>query len=130
MLAAEKLNLTEKLHTGIVHCKSSLYAREMGFGPMAEQNNAYITLLKNSGVLASEMESAALFILAHLQDHVLQKQKAHTPTHRVLAGGVLAIITDPQGPFKETKATQQAITNSIEIALEAVRILASQELHF
>src|SRR6185312_6559803 len=36
--ATKTLAFSEHVHTGMVHCKSSLYAREFGIGPKAERN--------------------------------------------------------------------------------------------
>ena len=51
-------------YLGIGHTKASLYAREFGNGPMAEQNHAYGQLLSRCGAVASDMEAAMLFIQA------------------------------------------------------------------
>jgi uridine phosphorylase len=117
-LAAQKLNLLEQLHQGIVHCKDSLYAREFGAGPRAVENKAYLDLMTRNGVLASEMETATLFIQSHLYNY-------QSPKEHVLAGAILAIIATPEHVDYSEKATH-AIENSILIALETVKILATQ----
>jgi uridine phosphorylase len=126
MLAAEKIGLANKLHTGIVHCKSSLYAREFSAGPRADENNAYINLLSRTGVLATEMESSALFIQSQIYNHQLL-QKGNSPHHRVLAGAILAIVATPENHFDRSNKPEQAIQQGIQLALETVRTLASQE---
>lgn len=126
MLAAEKIDLADQLHTGIVHCKSSLYAREFGAGPKSEENKAYLDLLTRTGVLATEMETATLFVQSQIYNHQL-KQLGDSPQHRVLAGALLAIIATTSH-FDHGKKAKLAIENDIRLALETVKILAIQEL--
>lgn len=128
MLAAEKMRLASHLHTGIVHCKSSLYAREFSAGPRAAENDAYIDLLSRSGVLATEMETAALFIQSQLYNHQL-RQLGESPQHRVLAGAILAVVATPQHHFDTTGKAPATVEQIIQVALETVKILANQELH-
>lgn len=126
LVAAEKLNLSEEIHTGIVQCKGSLYARELSAGPRAAENQSYLNLLAQSGVLATEMETATLFIQSQLYNYQLM-QEGDLPQHRVLAGAILAIIgtTDHLGT---TSLATHAIQDSVELALETIKILATQEL--
>lgn len=127
LVAAEKLGLGEAVHTGIVHCKSSLYARELAAGPRAPENQAYLNLIAQSGVLATEMETAALFIQSQLYNYQLM-QEGDGPQHRVLAGAILAVIGTTDHLEESVEATA-AIQNSIELALNTVKVLATQELH-
>jgi len=126
LVAAEKLNLSQEIHTGIVHCKSSLYAREFSAGPRSPENQAYVNLLTQSGVLATEMETATLFIQSQLYNYQLM-QAGDLPQNRVLAGAILAIIaaTDNMEPLP---MAAHAVLDSIELGLETVRILATQEM--
>ncbi len=123
LLAAERLKLSDHIHTGTVHCKSSLYARELGSGPRAPENNIYLNLLAESGVLASEMETATLFIQSQLYNHQLMQQGEGHAYH-VRAGAILGII----GNFEGSREADQAVKNSIQLALETVKMLAAQEL--
>ncbi len=126
LLAAERMGIASKVHTGTVHCKDSLYGREHGTGPRAEENNAYIQLLARMGILATEMESATLFIQSQYYNHLISQQ-GHTPQNRVMAGAIVAIIASIESNFEMTPSP--AIINStIELALESVKTLAMQEL--
>lgn len=127
LLAAGKLGLSELLHTGVVHCKSSLYARELGEGPRAEENKTYIELLARNGVLASEMETAALFIQSQVYNHRLIQQGTDVQ-HRVLAGAILAIVSGVDGNLDNVESATIATKNAITLAIESVKTLASQEL--
>ncbi len=61
--AAEKLNL--KSHTGVVQCKDSFYGQhEPEVMPVSYELTNKWEAWKRLGVLASEMESAALFVCA------------------------------------------------------------------
>jgi len=125
LVAAEKLNMGHHIHTGIVHCKSSLYARELAAGPRANENQAYLNILAQSGVLGTEMETAALFIQTQLYNYQLMQQ-GDKPEHRVLAGAILAVIGG-MNEWDDASKIDPAISSSIELALETVKILATQE---
>lgn len=125
-LAAGKLGLTEQLHTGIVHCKSSLYAREFGFGPRSAENQAYLNLLTQFGVLASEMETATLFIQSQFYNYQLM-QLGRGPENRVFAGAILSVM-DSKDHLEESLEIKTIVENLIKIGLETVKILATQEL--
>jgi uridine phosphorylase len=102
-----------KLHFGPVHTKDSLYAREMGFGPLREQHLEYQRLLTKAGVLASEMECAQLFVLGALGPLAEATERVHT-------GAVLAVIGDHDVPFKESPRADTAVGTAIEFALDAL----------
>lgn len=127
LLTAEKIGLSEHLHTGIVHCKSSLYAREFGEGPRGAENKAYLDVLSKAGVLASEMETAALFIQSQIYNHQLRTEGESTQ-NRVLAGAVLAIIATADLSFNHAFNSTMVINSAIKLALESVKTLATQEL--
>jgi len=127
LVAAETLGLSDCVHTGIVHCKSSLYAREFGAGPQAKENEAYITLLSQTGILASEMETAALFVQSHIYNYQLMQQGVG-PQFRVLCGAVLGIVATPQTSFDHSSKVGIAIENNIKLAIETIKTLAVQEL--
>jgi len=124
--AAEKLKLMERLHTGVVHCKSSLYARELGAGPNAAVNQAYLNLLTQAGVLATEMETAALFIQTQLYNHQMIQQGTG-PQYKVLAGAILAVLAAPPYVFPEEEEQKPIINELVELAIESVKSLAASE---
>ena len=127
--AAKKIGIADKLHTGIVHCKSSFYAREFGAGPKANENNDYITLLSQYGVLASEMETATLFIQSQLYDYQLRQYgNDNDPKHHVLASAILGILAIPPDAFASSSEVNPIINNLIMLALETVKTLALSEL--
>lgn len=126
LLAAQHLKLSDHLHTGTVHCKSSLYARELSAGPRAPQNNQYLDSMTQSGVLATEMETATLFIQSQLYNYQLM-QEGEGPQHRVLAGAILAVIGATDN-LSDSKEAQSAIQNSIKLALATIKILAAQDV--
>jgi uridine phosphorylase len=101
------------VHFGPVHTKDSLYAREMGFGPLGQQHLAYQSLLTQAGVVASEMECAHLFVLGALGPKAEAKSRVHT-------GAVLAVIGDHDVPFKESPKAATAVDAAIEFALDTL----------
>lgn len=122
--AASAISLDDSFHMGTVHCKSSLYAREFGHGPNSENNHAYVNWLTRYGVLASEMETAALFIQTQYYHHKrMQERKG-----RVLCGAILGVvsISDLQtaSPHQETILNN----NLIELALETIKVLYKKEV--
>ena len=115
---AVNLNVTshKRIHFGLVHSKSSLYARELHCSLLAENDN-YMAVMQNAGVLATEMECAQLFTLASLNTAKLLREQQSKPL--VHAGAILAIIGDDCAFSENTHLMQQAIQNSILLSIEA-----------
>lgn len=125
-LAAKNLKNNYQLHTGTVHCKSSFYAKEFGAGPNAEKNKAYLHLLKQAGVLATEMETAALFIQSQLYNYELMQQ-GDGPPYRVLSGAVLGVISVLSDHFASIAEENTIIKNLTSVAIETIGLLATTE---
>jgi len=111
--AAQRLALDTVTHVGLVHTKDSLYAREYGFGPLAERHAEYMTVLERCGVLASEMEAAQLFLLAQVYSSAAEP---------IIAGAVLGIVGDTDALGAEG-LRHVAEERAVSIALEAPRTL-------
>ena len=124
--SAHKLGLTDHVHTGIVHCKSSLYARELGAGPRAARNKLYINLLTHCGVLASEMETSALFIQSQLYNYQLM-QEGIGPQHHVLSGAILGINSITPDQFSTTDEDNATTNHLIKLAFTTIKTLARNE---
>jgi uridine phosphorylase len=121
--SAVKLGFTNGFHTGTVHCKSSFYAREFGAGPSGSNNMAFDDLLTRCGVLATEMETATLFIQSQLYNYMLM-QKGKGPRYRVLAGAILGVISGKGHEFAAPAQETECITKLITLAFECVKLLA------
>lgn len=121
--AAKKMGISSQIHTGTVHCKSSLYAREFGAGPEAERNNTYLKLLTNCGILATEMETSALFIQSQLYNYQLMLE-GKGAQHRVLWGAILGIIALLPNKFVSAEEENVTVNKLIDLAIETVKILA------
>ena len=121
--AGEALQLDDRLHTGLAHCKSALYAREMNVGPQATDNTAYLHLLSRFGVLASEMETATLFIQTQYHDHLMQLQNQSTHSY-LLAGAILGIISVAPDHFAADEQIRNTTDSLIELALQTVKELS------
>ena len=125
--AAANLGLEDEVYEGPIHSKDSLFAREFGQGPMAEENTRYMERLAALGVLASEMEAAHLFVLgavhgnpiAPLSDRDLRREG-------ILTGCVLGVIGDHKR-FASKATAEKAVNHAIDLALEGVRVLAAIE---
>jgi uridine phosphorylase len=107
MGAAEKLGITS--HAGIVHCKDAFYTEGNTDLPLAKQIEAKWQAWYKSNVLATSMESSALFVISHIKNK--------------MAGEILAII----GKTYEDKPIEKkvGIDEAIRVAIEAVKILDS-----
>lgn len=102
---------TVNTHFGIVHSKSSLYAREYQMSCMEEEQH-YMKSMTKSGVLATEMECAQLFILSSvLSARLCAQSLSH---QRILSGAILAIIGDNKEAFS---SNQQKIDEAIDAAI-------------
>lgn len=109
--AARKLNF--RYHVGIVHCKDAFYTESVEDLPLAEHNKQMWNVWYRSNVLATSMESAALFVISSIK--------------KLRAGEVLAIIglTWSDQPIVKKVGIEEAI----KTAIEAVRILEHKK-HF
>lgn len=122
--AAKKIQLSTPLHQGIVHCKASFYAREFGEGPLAAANQQYMDTLAQCGVLASEMETAALFVQGSVYAQRCLSEATALPA--VLTGAILGVVACGLPPYSFADDTQQKsiITNILQLALASLRELA------
>ncbi|RUR20665.1 uridine phosphorylase [Legionella sp. km535] len=105
------------IHTGIVHSKSSLFAREFGFSLM-DDNSSYMTTLKRAGVLASEMECAQLFILSSL--HTAFRNASNSLYPPILSGAILAVIGDDTAFDKDEQLIEKTEDHAIELGLKSL----------
>jgi uridine phosphorylase len=126
LIAAKKLGQEKNLFTGVAHCKSALYAREFGAGPLSKENSAYLKQLTYLGVLASEMESSTLFLQSQIYNHQLIL-KGDSPTKRVFAGSILAVVSTGDH-YAGVQHIAHTLQHSISLAIETVKILGAQEI--
>lgn len=106
-----------RTHFGIVHSKSSLFAREFLVSSLPE-NASYMKSMHEAGVLASEMECAQLFILCSLMNARLKNDKKSA---NILCGGILAIIGDDTAFSADEIKTQTAIKQAIKFGLNIIK---------
>lgn len=124
---ANRRGLGDRTFAGPVHCKDSLYGREFAFGPEAERNAAYMKMLRKLGVLATEMESAHLFILAAVHGTKIANVGRITPSSEVVkAGAVLAVIGD-DAAFSSTDEARRAEERAIDVSLSGAVELMRRE---
>lgn len=106
-------------HMGVSHSKDSFYGEiEPARMPVAERLQARWNAWKGGGAICSEMEAAALFIIAGI--------------HRKRAGGIMLIIGDPteNASTAAEAARLEAlldINRSIRVAVEALKLLIEQD---
>lgn len=106
-----------RYYAGIVHTKDSLFARELEAGPQAPENERFMSLLKASGVLASEMETAMLFTLAQLYTQEVRQAGEEV---EVEAGTILGIIGD-ESAFGSGDGVKATTDLAVQVGLEAIR---------
>lgn len=103
---------------GPVHSKSSLYAREFNCS-RRNDNEHYMSSLRLSGVLASEMECAQLFILTSIMNATLP----HDFPHQLLSGAILAIVGDITAFSDEVELINSTIERTIDLSIETTKEL-------
>lgn len=107
-----------KAHFGIVHSKSSLYAREYHYSFM-EENEHYMASMHLCGVLATEMECAQLFTLSSLMSARLMRKSSHNIP--IASGCILAIVGDKTSFSNDKTKVRKATENAINLGMETVR---------
>jgi len=128
--AAEALKISSKTHSGLIHSKASLYAREFKTGPLAEENKRYMKILADSGVLASEMEASMLFTLATLFNHQMHlKNQSCEPVNQVKAGAICLILGEGDD-FGTAETLKENTFRAVELSIQTVKELALEELSF
>lgn len=113
------------VHFGIVHSKSSLFARELDQSFMEDQNRQYMKSLHEAGVLASEMECAQLFILSSLMSARLRSQAVKSFT--ILAGCILAVVGDKTSFSEDKQQIKNIITEAVLLGIETNKQLAAAD---
>ncbi len=125
---ARRAGLESETFLGVCHTKSSLYGREFGHGPASERNLAYTAWLRRCGVVASEMEASALFVLAATAGNPPVPLGERAGAAQCQAGAVLAVFaTDDSEMHFDAAVAQRAEERAIRIALEAVRAWAERD---
>ena len=104
--AAKRLKF--KSYVGITVSKDSFYSEEPERAPLAEEAARRWKVWQRSRVLATEMECSTLYTLCSINGW--------------RGGAVLAII----GPIGEIADPHAGIDKAIDIAIEAVKILAKR----
>ncbi len=110
--AAEKL--AYKYHVGIVHCKDAFYTESFnseGKLPLKEYNKILWKVWQRSNVLATSMESSALFVVGSIR--------------KLMVGEILAIIGSTWS--KKPIVRKVGIEEAIKVAIEAIKILDFDE---
>lgn len=126
--AGKVLNISSGIHTGMIHSKSSLYAREFKKGPLAKENEEYMKILTDAGVLASEMEASMLFTLATIFNHEMQlKHKSSSPSFQIKAGAICLILGEGDD-FGSDEDLKKNTIKLIDLCLQTVKELAGKEL--
>ena len=132
-VAARRMGLGDRTHCGVVHSKDSFFGREFAVGPRAEANQAYMKLLTDNGILASEMESAHLFVLGAVAmgnggegGCGTSASRSRTREVVVRCAAVDAVVSDHQG-FTALEEEQAAEERMLDLAVAGMLDLAALE---
>lgn len=113
-LVSQAKALGIKYHTGVVHNKDSFYGQHSPKSmPVAYELENKWEAWKRLGVLASEMESAALFTVA--------------AARKVRCGSVMHIVWNQEEESNYTKAHDLDTENAIKIAIAAIKHLIEKD---
>jgi len=124
---ARRLDLASDAFLGIVHSKDSLYAREFGHGPAGERNREYKKWIGRAGTIASEMEAAALFVVASAAtaSRPARALGGPKPADDIEAGCVLAVFGDDTSDMDlDPKLTGLAEERAIGVAVAGIGVWA------
>ena len=125
---ARRAGLAERTYRGVCHSKASLFAREFGHGPAGDRNLEYDAWLRRCGVVASEMEASALFILAATASGGPVPLSRRPGAVECQAAAVLAVYaTDDSDMEFDEDAARRAEQRAIRVAIEGVRVWAERD---
>ena len=104
-----------RFHTGVLQCKDSFYGQhDPDSMPVSDELNSKWDAFVKCGALASEMESAALFIVSSVR--------------KARAGSVMAVFANQTRRALGLDDPQSYdVTPAIRTAVEAMRILIAQD---
>ncbi len=124
---ARRAGLAGETFRGLCHSKDSLFAREFGHGPSGERNRRYCDRLRRAGVIASEMETSTLLVLAATAAPWCGPLDGGWPGE-CQAGAVLAVFgTDDSNMALDPELLRLAEERAIRVALEGVRVWARRD---
>jgi uridine phosphorylase len=111
---AKQLFSDRKIHFGVVHSKSSLFAREYQFSLLKESVD-YMDTIRRAGVIASEMECAQFFTLSPIL--TAKYHELFKPLQEIRCGAILSVIGDESGFMKDPEKIKKANECSIAFAI-------------
>ena len=125
---ARRTGLANRVYRGVCHSKASLFAREFGHGPAGQRNLEYDAWLRRCGVVASEMEAPALFILAATCGGGPVPLSERPAAVECQATAVLAVYASDDSDMDFDEAVvRRAEERAIRVAIEGVRVWAEQD---
>jgi uridine phosphorylase len=111
---ARQLFTDRKVHFGVVHSKSSLFAREYQFS-LLKDNADYMDTIRHAGVLVSEMECAQFFTLGPIL--TTRYHDMFNPLDEIRCGAILSVIGDESGFMKDAEKIKKVNERCIEFAI-------------
>ncbi len=105
-----------RVHYGVFHTKSSLYAREFETGPLHQEHHDYMTMISQAGAIASEMESSILFTLTQLTDAEVNQTYPVCLKQRILSGAICSVLGQGND-FADSQDQAVYTQNMIELAI-------------
>ncbi|MCB9759843.1 MAG: hypothetical protein H6739_08420 [Alphaproteobacteria bacterium] len=119
---ARRAGLAEHTWRGLCHTKASLWAREFGHGPNGAANLDYKHWLARCGVIASEMEAAAIFVMCHTRRPApVAPVAGGSRAVHAQGGAVLAVYADATSDMELSPAViDQANQRAAAVALHGL----------
>ena len=108
-----------RVHYGVFHTKSSLYAREFETGPLQQEHHDYMSTVSQAGAIVSEMESSILFTLTQLADAKVNQTYPVCLKQRILSGAICSVV----GQGSDFADQETDIENMIELAITTFLVL-------
>jgi uridine phosphorylase len=114
---------------GVVHSKATLYAREFGHGPAGGRNLEHCAWLRRSGMVASEMEAAVLYVMSSARNAGSARPVAGgDPRAEHQAVAVLGVFArDDSDMAVDPEVAGRAERRAIEVSVEGVRVWAAAD---
>ena len=107
---ARDAGLADHTFAGIVHAKDSLFGREMSAGPMRAENDRYMEVLSDSGVLVTEMEASILFVMATTASAGAASPLSAGPSAVPVQTAAILAVYGETGSAETETADERAIT--------------------
>jgi len=123
--AARRLGHAQRTYRGVVHSKDAFFGRERHGARYARsvENQQYMEVLRRSGVLATEMEVAHLFVLGAVLGDAAHSLSSAPGETALRCGAIVAVVGD-MSAFASAEQRAEAEARLVDVALAGLWDLA------